>query len=185
MSEEKVADSSQNETTLQSTALNNGNWMRRRAAVSWLENQRVLEHVAQHDKVWCVRAAAAERLDNRAILEELMDRDPEVPVRSCAHRRYLDLLREIDDQADLEKVASEGSDAECREVATSRLNNQDILLKIAEGDESWRVRAVAVRRLGRYGSLAEVLLLEGDRWVQEVAKEQGEELLATSGQGCQ
>ena len=178
MNDEKLGDGSQNEASLESMALTSKSWMRRRAAVSWLENQRVLEHVAQHDKVWCVRAAAAERLDNRAILEESMDRDPEVPVRSCAHRRYLDLLREIDDQAELEKVASEGSDAECREVATSRLNNQELLLKIAEGDESWRVRAEAVRRLEQYGSMAEALLLETDPWVREVAQEKGAEMVA-------
>ena len=165
------------EKILESMALKGKNWMQRREAASRLENQKVLEHVAHHDKVWRVRIEAVKRLDNREVLGRLLYRESEGIVVHAAGMRYLALLETVTDQKELAEVASADLPDGIREMAISRLESQDLLEKLAVDDKSWRVREKAARRLQGYPALAEMLLLETDRFARQAAEKQGANLI--------
>lgn len=190
MENRKMAEikASQDQAFLESTALTSKNSTHRRAAASRLVNQRVLECVARKDKNWRVRIAAVKRLANREVLAWVIKNDPEGLVGYWACKRYLHLVQELSDQAQLEEVASaEGVlPVGIRELAVSRLQSQETLAMLAAKDRDGRVRAAATRRLEDFGPLAEVLLLETDVWARRAAAERGETLInAVSGSGCQ
>lgn len=153
------------------------------------ESASILETLARGDSNEAVRVTTAHKLLDMQQLDHLIQQDPSPDVRQAATEQFcsllagtaegapveenlLRLIRLTDNQQALLHVAEHSPHDQCREAATERLADPDLLLRLAIQGKNERQRLAAaeciedeslLRQLTREGRDKRVLRLARDR----------------------
>ncbi len=114
-------------------------------AVEKITDVNVLSEIAETHYNDDVRLKAAVKSNNEKVLEELLLKYEDVTY--TINKEYLEVLKRIDDEETLIKIAKHAKNKRFRQEAINKINNQDVLIDLAINDRNSEIREKATQRV--------------------------------------
>ncbi len=140
-----------------------------------INNQNFYEKIATTESDWIIRIIAVRKLKNQNLLISIAESDKNEKVRVAAIKNIEDnktcirIVESFSDQNSLSQIALSHSKWVCRKKATKKVNNAEVLKKIANKDEHYRVRLEALRKIKDQKTLIKIAFDDNKKSVRESA----------------